>query len=991
MSLVLTPQPVITDQARQQLRTDVLLAAESIALNWPIRTFISRNPLVGFEHLRFHDAVVRAQQLLGGEGYLSLAEYRACWARGRILPADIQWAISEMVPATILGASIQVGRKQIRAADVLLLHLIHGIEVIDARTISWNIRNEQALTRFQPNVSPAVRAHLLADTPGTQSEAGVLTALWKTIDEKLTRSSADTQREHTRPHRPDQPPLQTVAELVDHLTGSVLLRTINDEMIKWLAYFTDEGLGDWAMPGRDSGFYAVWRSLARHDASGWFLGIKNFSKKLQALPVREEDALMLLLHRLEVPEHQRIDYCSRHLAHLHGWSGYVRWKGQQADQHYPIDLVQYLAVRLFYEAELASSTCSVSLTRQATLPNLLSALLRESSNLDELNSTPEETVSTAHMNDAWRLFVLVQYLGLRPADIRALSEYDARTLLGWLESLPMDTHRAIWQEAYERGYRRILLSRLRLPCSGTIPVSTQSCPWAQVVFCIDVRSEPFRRHLETLGAYDTIGFAGFFGVPLFYRTLDHDEELALCPVLIKPKVSMRETPRSDQPVVSEAHLTGSYWREIGEHLFHRMKANPFSSYMLIDLTGALFALVLAGKTILLPFYDRMVSLLRQWFIPTVPTIIPTEKQHPASSTLQTEHNGVGLPLGFASDEQAVVAENSLRLMGLTKNFARLVLICGHGSTTENNPYASAYDCGACGGNHGGPNARVLARLVNNSENRATLRERGIVIPDDTLFLAAEHNTTTDRVTFFDIEDLPPSHRDEHKRLVRDLERAGALTAVERCGKIPGAGRFAASELASGHVAVRSLDWAQTRPEWGLSGNAAFLIARRALTRGVNLDGRVFLHSYDAAADETGKVLETIMTAPLVVGQWINLQYYFSAVDGWTYGSGSKVLHNVVGGIGVMLGRHSDLQTGLPMQSVRNGAQLYHEPMRMTAIIEATVGRLSEIIGRHQVLQRFFDYQWVHLLAMHPETGDLQEYRGEGRWASVRASDEETRW
>jgi hypothetical protein len=332
----------------------------------------------------------------------------------------------------------------------------------------------------------------------------------------------------------------------------------------------------------------------------------------------------------------------------------------------------------------------------------------------------------------------------------------------------------------------------------------------------------------------------------------------------------------------------------------------------------------------------------------------------------------------------MVTENSLRLMGLTRNFARLVLFCGHGSATVNNPYASAYDCGACGGNHGGPNARVLARLANNKETRAVLRDRDIIIPDDTLFLAAEHNTTTDRVTFFDLEDLPSSHREEWEQLARDLAQAGALAAAERCGRIPGASRFATPDLAPGHVKARSLDWAQTRPEWGLSGNAAFIIGRRALTRGVNLDGRVFLHSYDAAMDESGKVLETIMTAPLVVGEWINLQYYFSTVDSWTYGSGSKVLHNVVGGIGVMLGRHSDLQTGLPMQSVKDGARPYHEPMRLLAIIEATTERVSQIIGRHQVLKQFFDHQWVHLVAMNPVTTNLQEYRPGGQWMPVTA-------
>lgn len=981
MSLIQTDGPVITEQARQQLHTEVSLAVETVAMNWPIRTFISRSPLAGFEHLLFGEAVTRAQHLLGGEGYLSLAEYRACWAQGRIVREDLGRALREMGPGTILGESIQVGSKRIQAGDVLLLHLIHGCEPIDAATFSWKVRSQDALRRFQAEVPASTRACLLAGSDGVESESRLLTGLWEAIRAKLTLRSGDVP-DHSPIRQPNQLPLQTVVELVDHLSGSTLLKTLNDEMIKWLIAFTDEGLGDWVMPGRELGFYGAWRTLARHDASSWFLGIKHFAKKVHALPDRAEDVLFQVLSRLEVSNDQRIDYCSRHLAHLHGWSGYIRWKGQQPDHHHAIDPLQYLAVRLFYEAELAAATTSVSVGCHATFPQLRTALSSQSGRLQEPHLTQSESPCDREIGEAWRLFLLAQQLALTPADIRTLREDDARTLLTWLDSLPRESHRPIWQEAYERRYRRDLLSRLRFPGAAAPTVSSPGRPLAQAVFCIDVRSEPFRRHLEAQGAYDTIGFAGFFGVPLSYRGLHQGEEVSLCPVLIKPKVSVCESPRSDQPVVSEANLRGNHWRDIGEHWFHRLKANPLSSYMLIDVAGVLFAFALAGKTVLLALYDRMTSWAHQWLMPPVPTVIPVEKQCPESSGPQPAYDERRFPWGFSVQEQALVTENSLRLMGLTKHFARLVLICGHGSATENNPYASAYDCGACGGNHGNPNARVLARLANNPATRSQLRTRGITIPDDTVFLAAEHNTTTDRVTFFDLEDLPASHHEDWRQLARDLQRAGALAAADRCGRTPGASHFASPDLATDHVKARSLDWAQTRPEWGLSGNAAFIIGRRALTRDVSLDGRVFLHSYDASADESGKVLETIMTAPLVVGEWINLQYYFSTVDSWMYGSGSKVLHNVVGGIGVMLGRHSDLQTGLPMQSVRDGIRLYHEPLRLLAIIEATTVRLAQIISRHPVLQQFFDHQWVHLVAMNPVTGDLEEYRPGGRWVSA---------
>lgn len=985
MSLLVKSEPVVTDQSHQQLRRDVSLAAQSIAPNWPIRTFISRSPLSGFEHLPFHEAIRRAKHLLGGEGYLSLAEYRRYWTLGRIGREDLQWALNKVGPSSILGSSIQAGTTRIQADEVLLLHLIHGIEKIDEATFAWKVRNEQVLAQFQCDVSPANRARLLASSHGNGSAPPILLALWQAIGAKLSGLSADTPISSTVLHRTGWSSLQTVAELTDQLTGSRVLQTVNDEMIKWLTAFTDEGLGDWTMPHRELGFYGAWRTLAQHDTSAWFLGIRNFSEKLRALPDRAEDALLHLFHRLGVSDLERIDYCSRHLAHLHGWSGYIRWKDQQPDQRNPIDPIQYLAVRLFYEAELGVSTTSNKLGERATLPDLRDALLRRSADTGRPHHTIFETDSGCQVGDAWRLFILAQHVPLTLIDIHMLCEGDLRTLLQWLDSMPPDTHHPIWQEAYERRYRQDLLGRLHRFRTDPAPASQQPRPLAQAVFCIDVRSERLRRHLEAQGAYETIGFAGFFGVPLSYRSLDREEDQSLCPVLIKPKTSVFEMPRSDRSVASEAHVRGSYWKGISKHLFHRLKANPLASYMLVDVMGALFAFVLTGRTVLPALFRRLTSRVQRWFIPEVPTTIPIQTQHySASAELQREPDKQALPYGFSVQEQAMVTENSLRLMALTSNFARLVLICGHGSETENNPYAAAYDCGACGGNHGGPNARVLARLANSPETRSALRDRGISIPDDTVFVAAEHNTTTDQVTFFDLEDLPSSHREDWLQLARDLERAGALTAAERCRKLPGASRFATMQLATEHVKARSLDWAQTRPEWGLSGNAAFIIGRQALTRGLDLDGRVFLHNYDANADESGKLLETIMTAPLVVGEWINLQYYFSAVDGWIYGSGSKVLHNVVGGIGVMLGRHSDLQTGLPMQSVRGEDRLYHEPMRLLTIIEATPERLSQIICRHQVLQQFFDHQWVHLVAMNPGDGEFQQYCPGGQWIPVPA-------
>ena len=325
------------------------------------------------------------------------------------------------------------------------------------------------------------------------------------------------------------------------------------------------------------------------------------------------------------------------------------------------------------------------------------------------------------------------------------------------------------------------------------------------------------------------------------------------------------------------------------------------------------------------------------------------------------------------------------MMGLVRNFARLVLFCAHGSTTENNPFESALDCGACGGNEGKPNARVIAGMANRPQVREHLAKRGIEIPSDTHFLAGQVNTTTDEVQLFDLEAVPPTHRKDVARLWDDLREASRLTSQERCARLPDIGTLLPVEEAEARVRERSADWSQVRPEWGLSSNTAFVIGRRALTKGLNLSGRVFLHSYDYREDPGERLLEVLMTAPQVVAQWINMEHYFSAVDNEVYGSGSKIYHNVVGRFGIMSGPWSDLRLGLAWQTVMNGEVPFHEPMRLLTLIEAPRPRIEKLIARHEVLQHFYHNEWVHLAALDPEDGIWYRYTPSGVWRRVRHS------
>ena len=492
-------------------------------------------------------------------------------------------------------------------------------------------------------------------------------------------------------------------------------------------------------------------------------------------------------------------------------------------------------------------------------------------------------------------------------------------------------------EKTETEYLLPLLSKLE-----SQKIFKPTTPDAQIVFCIDVRSEPFRRALESLDQYETFGFAGFFGIPVRIKNTITEELYSSCPVLLKPKHTVNESPCSSQ-ICAQDHK-GYQKLNTLKALYQSLKYNFTTSFALVELLGFAAGLWMALRSltpILAIKYSRSI----------------TERIRPNVMVTPSLEN-------ISFSDQCVFAESALRAIGLTKNFSSLIVFCGHGSATQNNAYATALDCGACGGRHGASNARILAKILNTIKVREYLNQAGILIPKSTHFLAAEHNTTTDEVEIYSTDKYDVSFDKKIQKLKDDFKTAGSINSQQRSKNM---GFNADQNKSAKHTKLRSIDWAQVRPEWGLARNASFIVAPREITKNIDLEGRAFLHSYDYSQDPDGTILTLILTAPMVVAQWINCQYLFSTLDNIAYGSGSKVTKNITGKIGIMQGNASDLMSGLPLQSVYSSdTKAYHETVRLMVIVYAPPSFIDKIIGKQSVLQKLFRNGWALLICIDPE-------------------------
>jgi uncharacterized protein len=806
----------------------------------------------------------------------------------------------------------------------------------------------------------------------------------------------------------------TLAGLLRVVTGEDLMDAMRPLLIRHVGAFLDQGVAAWTSPQRQRGFYSVWRESAMQDLAWVFDYLPDWQDDIGALPDDPLDTIVIELQWLGLPAEQWEAYLERLALELPGWSGMFLWRqrhpGYAGLDRIRVDMADYLAVRLVLEHLFAQRLCrrlwmieaSLDVIRwffrhnhaeflvrymvyNRHLPEYLVTLAQRLLNCSSLcGSDPAQWLHLAHMiitwhhsvtshgpggfsvyDHGWRLFRLAQHLGLCGADLRGQDRATQHRVFACLDQLDAERSGFLWLQAYENHYRDQLFNAL-VNNQGRGRWETRSSrPETQLVFCMDDREEAFRRHLEEHNPrIETLGAAGFFGVPIFWRGLDDREVTPLCPVVVTPSHEIREQAAPGQTAPATRHSARRRRRLAVKGLLHQeTRRNLLASGLLILLAAPATLAVLVAKVLAPLQMGRLAERLRRSYETEIPTCLTLTSKDDTPAT--PEHPR----LGFTGAEQVEQVHGFLRSIGLLSGFAPLVVIMGHGSRSQNNPHLAAYDCGACSGRHGGPNARVFAAMANRPEVRAALKARGCEIPSDTWFLGAEHNTCDEAITWYDAAALPQSQAPALAQLRRDLDSAMSGSAQERARRLASAPANPTPQRALRHIIGRAFDFSQARPELGHANNAAALIGRRSVTRGAFLDRRMFLISYDPAEDPEGEVLEQILLAVGPVGAGISLEYYFSTVNNEQYGCGTKITHNVTGLFGVMEGTGSDLRTGLPKQMIE-----IHEAMRLQLVVEASTGVLTRIYERQPPLQELIGNGWVLLAARDPRSAAIHVFR-----------------
>jgi hypothetical protein len=792
-------------------------------------------------------------------------------------------------------------------------------------------------------------------TPGVR-EFDAATVLWRTEQGDLSRDF-------------EQPALRAlfqacsarvIAPELEVSEPRPLDEIIHPWLIRLCSVFLDQGMTYWPMPGREHGFYESVRTLLAPSGGIYPLYLtgldEEFSRQAYFSFTSADSVLDYLdAHRFAETEWDQV--LQSELLALPGWAGLIRRLEQDPNlaphEAVPCSLMDYLAVRL-------------TMARVATREGAADPAPRES---------PLKTQERRRLSRAARIYDAARVISLSAADVERLSAGEWAAFVNEVRACSGLERRRLFHLAYERRHEREILHGLASNryYRGLYALGVR--PAAQVFFCIDEREESMRRALEeTDPEVETFSSAGYFGVAVDYKGIDDSHSASYCPVVIKPEHAVLEQPKAEDRDLLEKRR----WRR---RILGLLARNSFTSsrtlmrgWVSTAALGILSAIPLIGHLLAPRRYAQLREWMHRAFLPEPRTELTLMRNTAESRSAMT-----GQLMGFAAQEKAERVASVLGPAGLSRGFARLVVILGHGSTSLNNPHESAHDCGACGGRRGGPNARLFAAMANRLEVRELLRERGIDIPGDTWFIGGYHDTCSDEVELYDVEALPASHEADLRWIGGSLDKARAGNAQERARRFESCPADATPEDALRHVEERSEHLAEPRPEYGHCTNAVCIVGRRGLTRGLFLDRRAFLASYDPTQDPEDRHLAAVLASVVPVCAGISLEYYFSFVDNDRYGCGTKLPHNVSSLAGVMDGHASDLRTGLPWQMVE-----IHEPVRILFVIEATPVRLMKVVDASASLKQLVDNRWIRVAVIDPDSGRVH-VRGVSGFESVDAA------
>ncbi len=1007
-TVIEAPSPISPsdrDSRLHNLQHAIDHAGHLLPAQGPITVFIHHNTLHAFEDLPFDEAVQKGARIFGCQPYLRKERYRAELARGRILPSDLHTVLQNDLGPRGAEPILSFGTR----FDLRLAMLENRLRSGPDSELRWFIAETDALRRIREEVPAATRSLLIGKTRhwimrdvrgsarnhgganGQQSahqqhdykhhrhvhemlsdllqhfgeasietwddetwEAFTLQVLWRVCREGVHGL-----------HSFSPPPADPIRhrDLLLQATAFDIDSQVHDILIRFCASFLDQGFSNWRLPHRVLGFYRAFMIVYEQPAGppdGWLRGLSEELKRLGDQGIEPLDSILESLDDLGVPEPEWEEFLSATLLALRGWGGMLLQIEMRGDRvAHPIpegSLLEFLAIRLILERLALRHAAKATLGFTGPLSQLRHAAKIHIARHSQLSVDQR----------AFQVFQLAQILGWLPEELNRLTKSEWSTLVEEIEAFSVMERRRLFHQAYEHRFTTQTLDAIAIQSqrsSERIPAASM-----QAIFCLDEREESFRRHMEEIAPdVETFSTAGFYSVSMYYKGTADAHYVPLCPVVIRPQHWVVENvvdklEESSRQRAKARRLLGN-----ATHQFHVGSRGFAGGAVLATVFGVLASIPLLARIL----FPRLTASIRRSASGMVEAPQLTELQlERTSPTPGPEPDQIG----FSLEEMTNIAEKVLREIGLIDKFARLIISLGHGSNSLNNPHKSAYDCGACGGSPGGPNGRAFAKILNDPRVREGLAKRGIHVPADTVVIGGFHNTCNDEVTLFDTELIPESHREDFEAASQLISDTCDRNAHERCRRFISAPLTMTFPAARRHVEGRAEDLAQTRPECGHASNAICIVGRRSRTQGLYLDRRAFLTSYDPTQDDAeNSILARILAAAVPVCAGINLEYYFSYVDSYGWGCGTKLPHNVSALLGVMDGAASDLRTGLPWQMVE-----IHEPVRLLFVIETTAEIMLKMMDRNPVIGRLVRHGWVQMAVLDPHSSQIQFFR-DGRF------------